>query len=71
MFTPPSFGSYDHNELFGDPQKRSSEVSQLEHQYRLEAPLMGRRLMLTHDHTYNSLCDCPRCSQIREKLRRY
>jgi hypothetical protein len=60
---------HDMNTIFGtDPEKRSAEVSLLERWYRLEEPLMGRRLMLTHDHSYNSLCDCRRCSGIRRRV---
>jgi hypothetical protein len=66
MFTPQSFGDF---ETFGEPQKRSLEVSLLERWYRLEAPGSNRRLIIARDHTYHSLCDCLRCCGIRLRLR--
>jgi hypothetical protein len=53
---------------FGEPIKRSIEVSLLEHWYRLEAPPSNRRLLIKTYHTYHSLCDCQRC--IRQRFRR-
>jgi hypothetical protein len=67
MFTPPNSRDSSEEE-FGEPAKRRIEVSILERIYRLEAPPSNRRLLIPRDHTYHSLCDCQRCSSIRQRF---